>query len=608
MSAPPPRGAALVVLGSSALPLARRMRRVLPAAEIHAPARAGIAADVGFASVGAHLRALFRAGRPIVGLCAAGILIRLLAPLLRDKTMEPPVVAVAEDGSAAVPLLGGHRGANALARAIAKTTGGTAALTTGSELRLGLALDAPPPGWCVANPARAKALTARLLAGKWLGIAVEAGNADWLTGHPQIHPAKGDRADIRVTDRAPASGPRALVLHPPVLVLGVGTSRHCRPAELRSLVRRTLRAAKLAEGAIAAVVSLDLKMDEPAVTQLAEGLGVPARFFTTDELLRQTPRLASPSPATFRATGCYGVAEGAALAAVGKAGALVVAKRKSGNATCAVARAPHPLDAERIGRPRGSLAIVGIGPGDAAWRTPEVGTALASATDVVGYRLYLDLLGAAIAGKRRHTSSLGAETERARLALDLAAQGRRVALVSSGDAGIYGLATLALELIDREPRPEWRRIDLRVLPGLSALQAAAARVGAPLGHDFCAISLSDLLTPWAAIKRRLEAAARADFVLALYNPRSGRRTRQLIAALRILRRHRPPTTPVVVARNLGRAGEAVMVTTLADFNPTNVDMLTLVLIGSSATRAIPGKPPRVYTPRGYTRKRNEARR
>lgn len=607
MSAPLPHGTALIVLGPSALPLARRLKRALPAAEIHAPARAGIAADMEFASVGPHLRALFRAGRPIAGFCAAGILIRLLAPLLRDKTAEPAVLAVAEDGSAAVPLLGGHRGANALARAIAKITGGSAALTTGSELRLGLALDAPPSGWRVANPARAKALTARLLAGKALSVAIEGGSADWLTAHPQIREASGRGADIRVTDRATAPGTRALILRPPVLALGVGASRHCPPAELRALMRRTLRAAKLAEGAIAIVVSIDLKMDEPAVTQAADELDVPARFFSAAELLRQTPRLANPSAATFRATGCYGVAEGAALAAVGKSGALVVAKRKSRNATCAVARAPRPLDAERIGRSRGSLAIVGIGPGDAAWRTPEVSAALTVATDVVGYRLYLDLLGPAIAGKRRHMSALGAEIERARLALDLAAQGRRVALVSSGDPGIYGLATLALELVDREKRPEWRRIDLHVLPGLSALQAAAARVGAPLGHDFCAISLSDLLTPWAAIKRRLEAAARADFVLALYNPRSGRRIRQLAAALRILRRHRPPTTPIVVARNLGRAGEAVTVTTIADFDPDRVDMLTLVLIGSTATRAISGEPPRVYTPRGYARKRSEAR-
>jgi len=606
VSVPLPRGGALVVLGPGALPLARRLKRSLPAAEIHAPAHAGIAADATFASVGPHLRALFRAGRPIVGLCAAGILIRLLAPLLRDKRAEPPVVAVAEDGSAAVPLLGGHRGANALARAIAEITGGTAALTTASDLALGLALDAPPAGWHIANPARAKALMGRLLAGKILTADIEAGSADWLTRHPQIRTASGRGCDIRVTDRAAAPGTRTLVLHPPVLALGVGTSRHCPPAELRALVRRTLRAARLAEGAIAAVVSIDLKMDEPAVTLLADGIGVPSRFFSAKTLLRQTPRLANPSAATFRATGCYGVAEGAALAAVGKTGALVVAKRKSANATCAIARAPQPLDGGRIGRGRGSLAIVGIGPGDPAWRTPEVSAALAAATDVVGYRLYLDLLGSAIGGKRRHRGALGAETERARLALDLAAQGRRVALVSSGDAGIYGLATLALELIDREARPEWRRIDLRLLPGLSALQAAAARVGAPLGHDFCAVSLSDLLTPWDAIKRRLDAAARADFVLALYNPRSGRRTRQLAAALRILRRHRRPTTPVVLARNLGRRGEAVTVTTLEEFDPASVDMLTLVLIGSTATRTIPGEPTRVYTPRGYARKQRKA--
>ncbi len=602
MSGGLPRGAALVVLGPSALPLARRLKRALPAAEIHAPERSGIAADATFASVGPHLRALFRAGRPIVGLCAAGILIRLLSPLLRDKSAEPPVIAVAEDGSAAVPLLGGHRGANALARAIAKITGGIAALTTASDVALGFALDAPPSGWRVANPARAKPLMARLLAGKTLTAGIEAGSAEWLTGHPQIRAASGRGADIRVTDRSAGSRERALILHPPVLALGVGTSRQCPSAELRALVRRTLRAAKLAEASVAAVVSIDLKMDEPAVTQLADDLGVPARFFTAKALLRQTPRLATPSAATFRATGCYGVAEGAALAAVGISGALIVAKRKSANATCAVARAPHLLDPARIGRARGSLAIVGIGPGDPAWRTPEVSAALAAATDVVGYRLYLDLLGSAISGKRRHMSALGAETERARLALDLAARGRAVALVSSGDAGIYGLATLALELIDREARAEWRRIDLRVLPGLSALQAAAARAGAPLGHDFCAVSLSDLLTPWAAIKRRLEAAAEADFVLALYNPRSGRRTRQLAAALRILRRHRPATTPVVLARNLGRDGEAVTVTTLRDFDTGEVDMLTLVLIGSTATRMIPGEPTRVYTPRGYARK------
>ena len=599
-------GAALVVLGPGALPLARRLKRRLPGAVLHAPA--GIGGDVAFSSLAPHFRALFRAGTPIVGLCAAGILIRILAPLLRDKREEPPVLAVAEDGSVAVPLLGGHRGANDLARAIAEITSGSAALTTASELRLGLALDTPPAGWRVANPARAKPLMARLLAGETLAIAVEAGSAGWLTRHPQIRVVDKGRADIRISDRAAPRAARALVLHPPVLAVGVGASRGCPPAELRALVRRTLRSAGLAEGAVAMAASIDVKMDESAIVEVSSALGVPMRYFGSQQLLQQTKRLANPSAAVFRATGCYGVAEGAALAAVGRSGKLLVEKRKSAHATCAVARAAEPLDVRRIGRARGSLSVIGIGPGDPAWRTPEASAALVAATDIVGYRLYLDLLGSAIAGKRRHLSALGAETERARRALDLAAAGKRVALVSSGDAGIYGLATLVMELIDREAKPEWRRIELRVLPGLSALQAAAARAGAPLGHDFCAISLSDLLTPWAAIRRRLEAAARGDFVLALYNPRSQRRTRQLASALRILRRHRPKTTPVILARNLGRDGERVTVTTLAALDPAGVDMLTLVLIGSSATRLIPGAPPRVYTPRGYEKKSGEARR
>jgi cobalt-precorrin 5A hydrolase/precorrin-3B C17-methyltransferase len=535
-----------------------------------------------------------------VGLCASGILIRALAPLLKDKTSEPAVVAVAEDGSVAVPLLGGHHGANAIARAIARATRGTAALTTASDTRLGFALDAPPLGWRVANPERAKALMARLLTGGDVTVLVEAGDADWLKRNPGISIVDREQPiDVVVTDRSPGPRERSLVLHPPVLALGVGASRDCPPAELASLVRRALCEAKLASGAVAAVVSIDLKMDEPAVTGLAERLGVPARFFSASRLLKETPRLRSPSEAAFRATGCYGVAEGAALAAVGRQGALIVAKRTSRHATCALARAARPLDPARIGRARGSLAIVGIGPGDPAWRTPEASAALGRASDIVGYRLYLDLLGEALRGKRRHALGLGAETERARLALDLAAEGRDVALVSSGDAGIYGLASLVFELMDRAKHPDWRRLRISVVPGLSALQAAAARVGAPLGHDFAAISLSDLLTPWARIERRLAAAARGDFVLALYNPRSRRRTRQLEAARRILLRHLRPETPVVLARNLGRAGEQITLDTLARFDARAVDMLTLVLVGSRSTRVLAGDPPRLYTPRGY---------
>jgi cobalt-precorrin 5A hydrolase/precorrin-3B C17-methyltransferase len=592
---------AIVILGPSAAELGHRLRAALPGARLHGLAGKGIEAEIVFPRATEHIAALFAAGTPIVGVCASGILIRAVAPLLSDKRREPPVVAVAEDGSVAVPLLGGHHGGNALARRIAAALGGVAAITTAGDLRLGIALDEPPPGWRIANPERIKTVAGALIAGDDVALAVEAGDAAWLHAGAASFVESG-AISIRVTDRALAPDETALVFHPPVLALGVGCERGCAAAELIALAEATLAEHGLAAGAVAAIVSLDLKADEPAVHALAARFQVPARFFAAAALLAETPRLASPSEAVFRETGCYGVAEGAALAASGPDGTLVVAKRKSRRATCAIARAPHPLEAAQIGQARGRLAIVGIGPGAASWRTPEADAALAGASDVVGYSLYLDLLGAALAGKTRHETGLGAETERARQALELAASGQSVALVSSGDAGIYGLASLVFELLDRESRAAWRRVAVTVVPGLSALQAAAARAGAPLGHDFCAISLSDLLTPWPLIERRLEAAAAGDFVVALYNPRSQRRTTQLAAARAILLAARSPETPVALARNLGRAEEHLTLTTLAALDPEAVDMLTLVLIGNSQTRRV-GE--RIYTPRGYAGKHDQ---
>ncbi|MGH6947915.1 MAG: precorrin-3B C(17)-methyltransferase, partial [Kiloniellales bacterium] len=270
----------------------------------------------------------------------------------------------------------------------------------------------------------------------------------------------------------------------------------------------------------------------------------------------------------------------------------------------AVALAPAPFDGAALGRPRGALAVVGLGPGGAAWRTAEAEAVLTSAEELVGYRLYLDLVGPLAQGKNLHPFELGDEEARVVRALDLAAQGRRVALVCSGDPGIYAMASLVFEALERGGRDDWKRIAVAVAPGISALQAAAARIGAPLGHDFCAISLSDLLTPWAQIERRLIAAAEGDFVVALYNPVSRRRRWQLAQATEILLKHRPPETPVVLARNLGREGEALSVRPLSALTADDVDMLTVVLIGSSATRQIARGDggTHVYTPRGYERK------
>jgi cobalt-precorrin 5A hydrolase/precorrin-3B C17-methyltransferase len=594
-----PTSAAIVVLGPSGAALGRRVRDLLPGALLHGPRTAPGDWDEVYDRVVPHLGNLFASGRPIVGLCASGILIRALAPFLDDKRVEPPVVALAEDGSTAVPLLGGHRGANAIARTLAEALGGTAAITTAGDLRLGFALDEPPPGWRIANPERVKPVVAALIAGKQVALRDEIGCADWLRAG-NVAWAEDAELAVRVTDRGIAEGYVALTFHPPVLTLGIGCERDCPAGEIAALAWESLAAAGFAAGAVAAVVSVELKLGEPGVHTLAEQLGVPARFFSATRLLAETPRLTERSEAAFRAAGCWGVAEGAALAAAGPDGILVVPKRKSRGATCAIARAAAPIDAATVGRPRGRLAIVGIGPGDAAWRTPEASSLLMGASDIVGYGLYLDLLGSAGAGKILHSTTLGAETERARLALDLAASGKDVALVSSGDAGIYGLAALVFELIDHSEQRDWRAIEITVSPGISAMQAAAARAGAPLGHDFCAISLSDLMTPWLAIRARLEAAAAGDFVVALYNPRSARRQHGLTEAANILLAHRPPETPVLIARNLGRAGETWRVEALGTLACAEIDMLTIVIVGSTTTRVVAGDKPRLYTPRGYS--------
>jgi precorrin-3B C17-methyltransferase len=245
----------------------------------------------------------------------------------------------------------------------------------------------------------------------------------------------------------------------------------------------------------------------------------------------------------------------------------------------------------------GSLIIVGLGPGAARLITPEVSEALAAATDLVGYGPYVARVPER-PGLVRHGSDNREEIDRSRLALRLAAQGRRVVVVSSGDPGVFAMAAAVFEAIDSGD-PEWRGIDVRVLPGISAMHAAAARAGAPLGHDFCAINLSDNLKPWELVEKRLRLAAEADFVTALYNPVSKARPWQLGRALDLLRTLRAPDTPVIFATAVSEANERIDTVALRDAVAERADMRTLVIIGSSQTRLIarPGGAPFVYTPR-----------
>jgi cobalt-precorrin 5A hydrolase/precorrin-3B C17-methyltransferase len=564
VSAPP----AIVVLGASALPTARRIRNACPGALIHGlETRVDGEADCRYAQLSEHLRSLYAQGTPIVALCAAGIVIRCLAPVLANKGVEPPVLAVAEDGSAVVPLLGGLAGVNVLARDIARALDVAPAITTSGELRFGTCLLNPPDGYMLADLEQGKHFVSDLLGGERARIE---GEAPWLD-QAQIPQSDTARLTIRVTPLAPEGRRDELVIHPRSIVAALPE----HGSVTADMIRETLAAHRFAPQSLAALLSPAARMGEADLEEAARNLGVPLRFANVnagaaEELLAESLR----QDHEVRTADVHGV-------------------------TLAIAAAP--IDANEIGRRRGRLTVVGLGPGSAGLMAPDARTALSEATDVLGYETYVKMAGPFRADQRLHGSDNREELQRARHAFELACEGRRVVVVSSGDPGVFAMAAAVFEALDASDDARWRAIDLRIVPGISAAMATAAKAGAPLGHDFCVLSLSDNLKPWSVIETRLEHAAAADLVMAFYNPISRARPWQLDRALEIVRGRRSAGTRVVLGRDIGRPGETLTATTLGELQSTQVDMRTMVIIGSSMTRGIPGGPHGewIYTPRWY---------
>ena len=586
----------VLCLSQSGYKIARKIADIL-GSQIHGREGRVVDVDATFENALDHIRVLFSSGTPIVGVCAAGILVRGVAPLLVDKLNEPPVVAVPDDGSTVIPLLGGHRGANRLARQIAIGLDAHASITTAGDIAMGVALDEPPLGYRLQNFKDAKPVMASLLNGSSVRILGE--------NIFDIHSSSAAEITLAVSETPMVGDEMTLVYHPQKYALGLGCARGCSVDEMWNLVSKCMEEANIAAGSISSVGSLDLKGDEPAIIETALRLGVPFRLFEANELESLTPKLANPSEVVFTEVGCHGVSEAAAIALSG--GSLVVEKKKTMNATCAIAKSENIIT-EMNGRSRGKLSIVGIGPGQHSWRTPEASALISEAEELVGYGLYIDILGPLAIGKKRSDFPLGGEEARCRYALEEAGKGKNVALICSGDAGIYAMGALVFELLDRNENEMGvsdaaKRIEVQCTPGVSALQGAAARAGAPLGHDFCTISLSDLLTPREDIIRRLHAAAEGDFVIAFYNPVSKTRRTLLAEAREILLKYRPNDTPVMLASSLGRPEEEVRYRRLNELEVDEVDMLTVVLIGSSNSRlANLGEGARMFTPRGYARK------
>ena len=519
----------------------------------------------------------------IVCFLAVGATVRLIAPLLTSKATDPGVVCVDESLTFAVPVAGAHEGGgNILANGVAGVLGATAVITTASDAVGIPALDefGAGLGLRVDPGSRLAEVGAAVLSGRRVTLSTDQA---WpVPALPQnvtatAGPEPGVPA-IVITDRVTSAGPGQVIYRPPSLILGAGASRGVTAAEMGDLMDEALAEAGLSAGSVRQVATIDLKEDEQGLLAAARERGWEVTGFASAELAVVV--VPNPSEAVRAATGTPSVAEAAALLAAGRGAVLAAPKRKSARATVAIARRAA----------RGRLALVGIGPGARDLITPRSVAELRRASVVVGLHQYVDQIRDLLRpGTHVLASELGAEEERAAAAVDQARAGRAVALIGSGDAGIYAMASPALESADGS-------IDVVGAPGVTAALAAAAVLGAPLGHDHAAISLSDLHTPWEVIERRISAAAAGDFVICFYNPRSRTRGGHLAKALALVAAHRPPQTPVGMVADASRPGQRVMLSTLAGFDPAQADMRTLVVVGSSATRIVAG---RMVTPRGY---------
>jgi len=514
----------------------------------------------------------------IVLFLATGAAVRLIAPLLESKHRDPGVVTVDDAGNFAVALCGGHEGgADALAARVAETLGGTPVITTASDSVGVPALDSfgENLGLRLERGSDLTSVGAALVTGEEVGLFTDR---RWPLGPLPKNVVRTDEWEaplILISDRLVETPRLSVVYRPPSLVAGVGCSRGAGAEEILGLLRHSLAEAGLAEKSVAALASIDMKRGEAGLLEAAEKLDVPIHFHPAEALsVVQAP---NPSELVRGAVGTPSVAEAAVISSGAE---LVLEKRKSANVTVSIGRLPV----------RGRLALVSLGPGEDTLLPPLAREALATSELVVGLEQYVDRIGHLLRpGTRVLTLPLGNEVQRAERALGEARAGGSVALVSSGDVGIYAMASPALELADEN-------VDVVVVPGVTAAQAAASLLGSPLGHDHCSVSLSDLLTPWGAIQDRLRAAAEGDFVVSLYNPRSKGRDWQLGKAKEILLRHRPFDTPVGIVKDAYRPTQQIILTDLASLRPEDVDMLTIVLVGSSQTRLVAG---RMVTPRGY---------
>jgi len=567
-----------------------------------------------------HLAVIWNEYNALIFCLATGAVVRLIAPLLKDKATDPAIIVIDPEGRFVISLCGGHQGgADFLAKMIALQIGATPIITGASNsLRLpGIDILGRPYGWVKGQGSWTK-LMAEVANQNAIAVIQDAGSSLWFSSLPEGHHFLRNKEiktqgkiwiSAKQRDFSDESEIPQVQWHPRVLWVGIGCERGTSTELINQAIDSTFAKHNLALGAIAGISTIDIKSDEIGILEVCRDRDLPLQTFPSG-VLKQVA-VPTPSNVVNQEVGTPSVAEASAIAAANLfdkqniklleqetlSNTLIVKKQivkrsqQPGAVTVAIAQS----EVEYTGK-LGKLHLVGIGPGSLDQITPAAKTAIAGADVVIGYSLYIDLVQSLFRPEQVIESlPITQERQRGERAIALANQGLTVAVISSGDCGIYGMAGLVLEQLKLD---NWdgKTPQVQVFPGISALQAVASRVGAPLMHDFCAISLSDLLTPWEVILKRLEAAAMADFVTSIYNPRSQKRVEQIVKAQEIFLKHREADTPVAIVRSVYRDDEQIMVTSLEKMLDHPIDMLTTVIIGNSNTYS---HCDWMITPRGY---------
>ncbi len=552
----------------------------------------------------------FRKGNVLVYIGACGIAVRAIAPFLKGKDTDPAVIVMDEKGQNVIPILSGHLGgANAWAQKLSQITGGQAVLTTATDVNGLFSVDvfAAVNDLSIDDLGKAASFSAQLLREKAARLIIPDRYADMisLAGEApselkvqyasETEPSgAADAGTVLVSPDQTAEG-APLQLIPRCIIVGMGCRRGKSYEQLKAFAVETLEELGLRRESVAALASIDVKKEEPGLVTLAADLGVPLLTFSAEQL--EETKLSgwtfTESDRVREHVGTGNVCERAAAAA--GAERILTGKISKDGMTICVGMAPVQLYWREENRPaenapKGYLFVVGIGPGNFEGMTAQAAKALEKSDTIIGYSVYNELVKPYYPDKRYLTTPMTGEEARCRMALEEAGAGHVVSLICSGDPGVYGMAGLVLELAGESD------VEIEIISGVTAALSGAALLGAPLVHDFAVISLSDRLTPWELIERRLRAAAQADLCIVLYNPSSRGRKEHLHRAAQVLMEQVPQSRVCGIADRIGREGEKTRVMTLGELAEAETDMFSTVFIGNSSTRQLGNK---MVTPRGY---------